>query len=81
MSRTRTGTRIGGDGRVVLFEQPDRHHKGECPECFAFRMDGGPPSVHRWRCTRGPSGDQLDVRRLTPLEQTRLRDMGGRRPT
>lgn len=36
-----------------------RAAKGQCPDCGAFRLDGTPPTVHRYLCTRGPDGEQV----------------------
>jgi hypothetical protein len=34
-----------------------REAVGQCQMCGAFRLDGGPPTVHRTGC---PAGDPLD---------------------
>lgn len=45
--------------------RPDSQHPNACPECGTWRTDGQRPTVHAYRCSRGPDGSQVGVIRTS----------------
>jgi len=55
-----------------------RQAEGQCQMCGAFRLDGRPPTVHRYRCrSGGPDGETVGVLRTGTAWQSY--DMGYKR--